>query len=92
MKVSYLITFNSPFEVKYFKDNIEEFFHFLVTPNKELINTAFIWHTALFLEIKSNNYLTNAFKPHNLLDKFPNTKVVIKHQINNSTRYRRILP
>lgn len=92
MKIAYLTTFNSPFEVMYFKDNIEEFFHFLVTPNKGLINTAFIWHTALFLEIKSNNYLTNAFKPHNLLDKFPNTKVVIKHQINNSTRYRRILP
>ena len=92
MKVTYLITFNSPFEVRYFKDHIEEFFNFLVTINKEYINSKFIWHTSLFLEIKSDRYLTNTFKPHNLLDKFPNTKVVIKHKSNNSIRCRRILP
>ena len=73
MNASYLITFGSIFDRKYFYDNMEKFFYY--TDSKLDLKDFVVSHSNTFIEIKGKPlYLSY----HAILENIPNTKIVKK--------------
>ena len=82
MNTSYLITFASVFDRKYFDDNMEKFFYYI---NSNLALKDFIVsHSNTFIEINGKPMY---FSYSTLLADLPNTKIVKKLVKGKKTSY-----
>ncbi len=85
MNASYLITFKSLFDRKYFNDNMEKFFYCY---SSDLVLKDFIiFHSNTFIEIKSMPIYLSYW---DLLEKLPNTKIIKKLVKGKKTSYIKI--
>ena len=88
MNTSYLITFGSIFERKYFDDNIDKFFYTKFNSNLDL-KDFIVSHSNTFIEFNNRRRLIY-FSYYDLLEKLPNTIIVKKLVKGKKTSYIKI--
>ena len=82
MDTSYLITFGSIFDRKYFDDNMEKFIYYI--NSKLSLKDSIVSHSSTFIEIKGK---PTYFSYYTLLENLPNTKIVKKLVKGKKTSY-----
>ena len=85
MNTSYLITFGSIFDRKYFDDNMEKFFYHKFNSNSDL-KDFIVSHSNTFIEFDNKRRLIY-FSYYDLLEKLPNTKIIKKLVKEKKTSY-----